>query len=154
ALRAILDRRSPLGQHEVVKRLHTAGDRWKAIIGERPGRLSHALRDGVLGSDAQMCVNACQAVLWFHEYDLTSALITAAEDETHQRASLAAETLLALTQLLYEELSAPRDYNNRRDPQLVRNHVTTALENSVQRFARHRRDEITQAFLMLANRDN
>jgi HEAT repeat protein len=154
ALRALLDRRHPLGQREIIKRLHLAGDRWRPIIDERRGRLSHGLRDGVLSADPQMCFNACQAILWFAEYDLMSALVAAAEDETHVNAELAAQTLLSLAAGLYTELSAPRDYNNRRDPQLVRSHVLGTLEGSVKRFNRHQRSEVVDAYLMLASRDN
>lgn len=74
--------------------------------------------DAVLGTDHQMCVNACQAILWFHEYDLVPALIAAAEDDGHHNADLAAQTLLGVANLLYDELSTPGDYSRRRDPQI------------------------------------
>ncbi len=48
------------------------------------------------------------------------ALVTAAEDETNPNAELAARTLLALADLLYEELSVARDFSHHRDPQSVR----------------------------------
>src|SRR4029079_5864493 len=96
ALRALLDRRHATGQREIIKRLHLHGDRWRPIVDERRGRLAHGLRDGVLSADPQMCFNACQAILWFAEYDLMSALVTAAEDEAHANAELAAQTLLSL----------------------------------------------------------
>ena len=154
ALRAILDRRSPTGQREVLKRLHTAGDRWRQIIVERGGRMTHGLRDAVLSTDLQMCRNGCQAIVWFHEYDLVPALITAAEDESHPNADLAAATLVELADLLYAELAGPRDYSNRRDPQLVRRHFTTSLEGSLLRFMKHSRREVVGAFLVMASRDN
>jgi len=154
ALRAILDRRSPLGQREVLRRLHEHSERWRPIIDERRGRMSLALRDGLLSTDAQTCVNACDAMLWFREYDLAGALITAAEDESNPNCELAARTLLALADLLYEELSVPRDFSHRRDPQTVRRNFTSVLEGSVQRFCRHQRKEVVSAFLVLAGRDN
>src|SRR6185369_1362717 len=82
------------------------------------------------------------------------SLILAAEDETNENAPLAAKTMLALADLLYEQLSGPRDYNDRRDPQLVRSHVVSSLETSVKKFHKHSRPEIMSAFLTLANRDN
>ncbi|HEX4149515.1 MAG TPA: HEAT repeat domain-containing protein, partial [Pirellulales bacterium] len=42
----------------------------------------------------------------------------------------------------------------RRDPQLVRRHVTGSLEDSVVRFGKHKRPEIIESFLLLAGRDN
>jgi HEAT repeat protein len=153
-LRTIIARRSPIGQREVLRRLHRGGERWRRIIGDGHGHLTQALRDAVLGADAQMCSNACDAILWFREYDLMQSLITAAEDDSNENAALAARTLLALADLLYEQLSGPRDYSDRRDPQLVRAHVLTAIENSVRRFNKHNRTEIMTAFLTLAGRDN
>lgn len=154
AIRALLARRSPIGQRELLSRLHRGGERWRQIIGEGRGQLTQALRDAVLGADVQMCANACDAVLWFREYDLMQSLITAAEDEANENSTLAAKTLLSLADLLYEQLSSPRDYNDRRDPQLVRAHVVSSLENSIRRFNRHGRSEIMIAFLTLAERDN
>src|SRR5271163_3463732 len=67
ALRALLERRSLTGQHEIIRRLHTIDDRWKAIIQEGRGSMSHALRDAVLDADPQTCRNGCDAILWFRE---------------------------------------------------------------------------------------
>jgi HEAT repeat protein len=116
--------------------------------------MSSALRDAVLSPDAQMCANGCQAILWFREYDLMAALINAAEDEANSNADQAAGALVDLAELLYQELASPRDYRQRRDPQLVRRHVVTSLESSIKRYPRHRRREIVEAFLLLAKRDN
>jgi HEAT repeat protein len=154
SLQALLARRNPVAQRAVLSRLHRDTERWKAIIGDGRGQLTHALREGVLGSDPQLCANACQAILWFREYDLMQSLVTAAEDDTHENHLLAAQTLLSLADLLYEQLSGPRDYADRRDPQLVRAHVVSTLEASVKRFSRHNRKEVMTAFLILAGRDN
>ena len=138
----------------VLRRLHKIDDSWREIIEQKPGRMNHALRDGLLSSNAQLCANACKAIRWLREYDLAPTLITALEDESNPSADLAAETLLALAHLLYEELAAPRDYRNRRDPQIVRRNVLGSLEQSVKRYARHKRDEVIEAFLIIVNRDN
>jgi HEAT repeat protein len=154
ALRAILDRRSLAGQHEVLSRLHTLSERWKQIISDQRGGLSQALRDAVLNTDPQVSANGCQAILWFQEYDLVPALINALEDEANVNAELAARTLLALMETLYEELAAPRDYRNRRDPQRDRQHATSSLESSVLRYPKHQRKEVVEAFLIVAPCDN
>ncbi len=154
ALRALLDRRSVVGGREVLRRLHTIDDRWKAILSEKPGRLSRALRDGVLGKDEQACRNACQAACWFQEYDVVPTLINAMEAEGNPLADLPAKTMIELCGMLYEELTGPRDYKNRRDPQLVRKNLIGCLEKSVLRYPRHQRKEVIEAFLTLANRGN
>jgi HEAT repeat protein len=154
AVRAILRRRSPLGQREVLRRLHLGGERWREILAEYQGRLSSALRDAVLANDPQHCANGCSAIVWFGEYDLIPTLITATEDASNVNLEIAAQTLLEVTELLYHELAAPRDYRQRRDPQLVRRHVVGSLESSIQRFAKHKRREIIEAALVLMGRDN
>ncbi len=154
ALRAILDRHSVTGQKEIVRRLHQFDERWRSIIDQRHGRMSAALRDAVLAAEPQLCQNGCQAILWFHEYDLMPALINAAEDESNPNREMATATVLQLAELLYEELAARRDYRNRRDPQLARQHVIGSLEGSVKRFAKHRILAVIEAFLLLVHRDN
>jgi HEAT repeat protein len=154
ALQAVLERRSPAGQREIVRRLHSVNDAWQAIITEKQDRLSAALRSAVLDADTQMCSNGCNAAIAFRQYDLIAPLISAAENESSKNRELAAQTLRKLASLLYDELASPRDYAHRRDPQLVRRHVLENLEKSVERFGTHRRSEILEAFLMLTNRDS
>jgi HEAT repeat protein len=154
ALQSLLERRSEAGQKEVVRRLHTINERWVAIIEANHGLMSHALRDAVLAIQPQLCANGCQAALWFREFDLIPALINAAEDEANPNRELVAATLLRLTETLYDELAAPRDYRNRRDPQLVRRHVVGSLEESVKRYPKHKVTAVIEAFLLLAHRDN
>ncbi len=154
SLRAILDRRSVVGGREIIRRLHTVNERWRTILQERRGRLSKVLREGIVGSDEQMCANSCQAIISFREYDLMGPLIKAVEDPTHSQSQLMCQTLTALCDLLYEEAMGPRDYAERRDPQLVRRNVVTLLEQSVGRFGQHKRVETIEAFLTLAGRKN
>jgi len=154
ALRSILDRRSVVGSREIVRRLHTVNDRWREILEARRGRMSKVLREGLLGHDPRMCTNSCQAILWFREYDLIGPLVNAVEDHAHPQAALIRETLVSMSDLLSEEATAPRDYNDRRDPQLVRRNFVTVLEKSVSRFSQHKRVEVIESFLMLAKRDN
>ena len=133
ALRALLKRRSHAAQEELVRRWHTLSDRWKAIIAERPGRIAPAVRGAVSSVDTQLCANGCEAVLWLHEFDLMPALLNAAEDKQHPHASRIAATIVTLAELLYDELASPRDYRNRRDPQVV---LPFSLPSGAHRHAR------------------
>lgn len=153
-LRALLDRHSSLAQREILKRLHTVDGRWRGIIEQRPGRMLDALREAVNGRDTQLFENACTAIVWQREYSLMGVLVTALEDTNNPNADRAAQTVLELSELLYEELAAPRDYGNRRDPQVVRRNVIGSLEPSVRRYSRHQRREVLDAFLILVHREN
>jgi HEAT repeat protein len=154
ALKALLERWSAQGQREILRRWNTFDERLKSIAAERPGRLHDALREAILGNDPRLFANACDAVLWMKEYDLLPALLTATEDRANPLGEDAAQTMLSLTEILYEELAAPRDYRIRRDPQLIRQHLLAKLEQAVMRFDQHRRAAALDAFLLLANREN
>ncbi len=154
ALRALLTRRTPAGHRELVRRWNLLDERLRSLVAEHPGRISGAVRDAILSRDGRLCANGCDAAQFIHEYDLMPALINAAEDEANPHADLAGRTLLGLAVALYDELAGPRDYQHRRDPQLLRQHVIGSLELSVQRYDKHRRREIMEAFLLLVNRDN
>lgn len=154
ALRSLLDRRSEAGHRELLTRWHAFSDEWKSIVAERGTRLGGALRAAILCTDPTLHQNACDAVVYLHEYDLIPTLITAAEDKGNAQAELAACAVGNLCEQLYEELVAPRDYRKRRDPVLVRQYIYSALENALGRFEQHRRPELVEAFLLLAQADD
>jgi HEAT repeat protein len=154
ALRALLKRRSAVGQRELLRRWPSLTDRWKSIIAERPGRISNAVRDAILNSESDLRANGCDAVLWIRDFDLIPVLITAAEDKSNSQAGQAAQTLLSLCEMLSEELATPREYGNRRDPEYLQSFVVNALEQSTRRFGQHQRSEVIEAFLLLARLDD
>lgn len=153
ALRALLRRHSLAGHQALLRRLHQLDPKWREILHQFRGTMSHALRNALLSGDHQNCANACQAILWFHEYDLMPALINLLETDSPS-ASLAAQTALALADTFYEDLAGTSNFNPRQDPRILRSHLVATLEASVTRYARHRRSEPIEAFAMLAPRDN
>jgi HEAT repeat protein len=154
AVRTLLDRRSLAGQRELIRTWPQAIQRWPELLDAQRGRMSPALREAVLGDDPTLFAHACQALLWLREYDLLSALLSVLEDDSNPRCRDAANTALELVDLLYQELASPRDYRSRRDPQLVRRHLTSTLEESVARYARHRKKEVLESLLVLSPRDS
>lgn len=154
ALRALLSRRSQRGKRLLVERWPSMSPRWREIVAERPGRLSTALRDALLGADAPRRHAACSAILDLADYDLAAPLIHLAEDVENPHAPLAAETLVGLCEKLYDEAQGPRDYRRRRDPKLVRSHLLGLCEDSARRFIKHRQVEMLRALLLLAGRDS
>ncbi len=154
AVRALLLRRSNAGGTEILRRLDELDDACREVARARPGRLGGALRDALLGSDPEMCQKAAQAVVWFREYDLVPALLSLVEGGEPARVELACRTILQLCRALCQALADQGDPADRRDPHLIRNHILTSLENSVRHFSRHKRREVIEAFLLLADRDN
>lgn len=152
ALEALLKRRSPAGHREILARLHTFHEAWRKVVAENRFRLIPALREAIVASHQQLCINACQAAIWLRQYDLAVAMITGLEDPNHPHAAVLGNALLELSELLWEELSGPRA--DEGDVHFVRRRVVEALGNAVARFSKHRRREIVEAFLLLTYRDD
>jgi hypothetical protein len=154
ALASLLNRRNPSGQEEILRRIPSLSQRWKYIIHQHGGRLTGTLRDAVLGTDETMFKNACTAAVMFSDYDLIPTLLTILEDASQLKVSKGAETLTQLAMQLYDEVAHSEKNNSTRDPQWIHRHAVSCLETSVQRFGRHRRREVIEAFLLLANSKN
>ena len=154
AVRTLLHRSSLVGKRELVRRWNELSERWKSLVADRPGRMSGAVRDAILSSDARLRTNGCDAVLWTRDYDLVPVLVTAAEDKSNPEAELAAQTLVTLCEMLREDLAAPRRSGRGRDPRAVCQSIVPPLELAVQRFELHRRGEILEGFLLLADCGN
>lgn len=154
ALAAILKRRSPAGHREILRRLHLADERAKEIIGQHHVYMAQAMREAILGNDAQLCLNACTAAVWSCHYDVIPALLAVLENQDNPNAPAAAKTLMQLVDLLYTELAGSPQAASHRNVSLIRNRVVGDLEQSVARYGKHRRREILDAFLLLVHRDN
>jgi hypothetical protein len=154
ALAAILARESPPGHREVIARLHTIDLEQRRLIEGNPRRMAAALRDAIVDSDQQTCVNGCQAAVWLSQYDLVPTLLNALEDADGTRAETLGRALTDLVDQLCRETTASRQPGNRRDPEWVRQQVVGALELSVLRYGKHRRREVVEALVLLADRGN
>jgi HEAT repeat protein len=154
ALEALLSRRSLAGHREILARLHTFEDPWRRKVEESHERMVPALREAVIAADRQTCVNGCRATVWLHQYDLIPALVTGLEDAGNPNAAVLSETLGDLSELLCEELAAPRQRTQWGDAHFARRRAVGTLGTSVGRFGRHHRREIVEAFLLLTYRDD
>ncbi len=154
ALETLIGLRDAEVHREIVARLHGFDADSRRKVRESGARMTKALADALLSDDREMAGNACQAALWFRDYDLLDALAECLDNPVPHHAALAADTILALCRALYDELASPRDYHNRRDPQTIRQHAISTLERLVSRLKYHQRQEVVEAFLILVNRDN
>jgi HEAT repeat protein len=154
ALSALLSRRNPSGLGEILRRIPLLSQRWKYIIQQHAGRMTGTMRDAMLGSDETQYLNACKGAVMFSDYDLIPTLLTAMEDSSQSKADTAAETLMQLAVRLYDEAAHPDENSARRDTQWIHQHAASCLETSVQRFGRHKRREVIEAFLLLVKPDN
>jgi HEAT repeat protein len=154
AVRAILQRNNIVGKRELVRRWRQLPERFRAMIAERPGRVSGAARDSILGADVQLRDCGCEVALGTRDHDLIPVLVSAVEDKNNSQAEKAAQTLLALCEMLQEDLSVSRTTSKARDSRAVLTTITPAVEASVRRFEHHHRGDILEAFLLLATPEN
>lgn len=154
ALTAVLNRRHCSGHRILIERWHQWSDRWKTKIAENSTRIAGPLRDALVSKDDQVQKNGCEAVLWCREYDLGSNLLTAALELDDQVGERASATLLQLCELLYDDLHGPKQYQRRRDPSLVKRHISRDLSNAIRNPDAARNPEIVESFLLLTSKDN
>lgn len=154
ALRAVLDRRTAVGHHEVFRRLPSLDEHCREIISERPDRLVQVVADAITSGDAQQCAEACDAVLSFRLYDALPVLIGVLSVEGSPHRQKAAQTILELTELFYAALSNPQEHARRRDLDTVRNRITSALEEGAGKYVKHGSMEVLESFLLISKQQN
>lgn len=128
------------------------GDAHRAM----PHHAAPALKTAILEGDAAHCKNACRIISISGDVDLIPDLVKAVEDKKHHFRTDVAATILELATRVQRELAlwASGDRTASHDPSFKRHHVLVSLEQSMSRYAQHRRQEILDAFLMLAPVDN
>ena len=154
AITALLAHRNAAAELNVLRRWPDLSQRWKQQVADRPGWLSGAIRTAVVNRDAKLYDCGCEAAVYTRDYDSIPVLVTAGSDPTNPFAAKVAAAALELTELLAEELAAPRDYRIRRDPHLQRDHVLACLEKALNTPGQACRRELLEAFLLLVSRDN
>lgn len=149
ALKSVVARRHKAGHLAVLSMWHRLSPKQRQYLQEGRGRISGALRDGVLSEEERLFENACEVVEYFGEFDLISTLVTLAENQKHVHAEAATQLVLRLVQQLSDMIHGPRDYEDRRNPEALSRIVLESLERSVERFRTHKRSELIEAFVIL-----
>jgi HEAT repeat protein len=154
AARAILVRKSNSGFEAIIRQWDSLRSLLVPILGLFPSRLVSSLSKCLDPAQPVLARTAMGIAVDIAEYDLIPMLLPYAEDVRSPLHKVAEETLVALTESLFEETHGRRSYARKRDPQLARARVVGELENSIGRFDRHRNVAILTSFLALAGREN
>ncbi|MEN6493749.1 MAG: HEAT repeat domain-containing protein [Thermoguttaceae bacterium] len=152
ALRTLLGRRSVRGHEEIFRRLPTLDERSRAIISERPDRLAGVVSNALTTKDEATFQRACEVSLAFKLYDVLPTLLGAVAREDQPGRALAADTALQLTDLFYQELSAPESKD--KDLDTLRRRMTAALEEGLLHYSQHGFKQIVEAFLLVTKQQN
>ena len=135
ALEVLLKRRTVSGHREVINRLPTLDARGREMVAQHHRLLGRAIREAIQSADAFQFAKGSAATLEFRDYDMLPTLLQVAEDEASPHRDVAAQNVLELAEMLYEDLA--NRVSTSRDPQLMRTHVLHSLEQSLSRFQRH-----------------
>ncbi|MBN2474303.1 MAG: HEAT repeat domain-containing protein [Pirellulales bacterium] len=154
AVKALLDRRSPEGHRAVFQRLADLDESSRAIINERPERLSATVTERLQDPDLQTCQAACDAIVALRLFGALPDVISVLVEPDNPRAELMAQTALKLAEAFYAELSGVTDQPRVKQQDVVRSRVTAALEDATRKFHRHQRLEAVEAFLLIAKQRN
>ncbi len=159
-IRAAIRRHDDATHTQLIRHFNSLSEADQIALCEAHGAMPHhaapALRAAVLKGDTTLCKNACRIIALSGDADLFPVLVKAAEDKSHRHHAEVATAIHDLTDHIQQDLAhwAAGDRSARHDPSFKRHHVLLALEQSLARFGRHRRQEILDAFLLLAPIDN
>lgn len=159
-IRAAVRRHERAAHAQLIEHLTFLSESDRIIVAEAHRSMPHhaapALKAAILEGDANQCKNACRIIALSGDVDLIPVLVKAAEDRKHHYRTDVAATILELATGVQRELAlwATGDRTAPHDPSFKRHHVLVSLEQSMSRFAQHRRQEILDAFLLLAPVDN
>ncbi len=98
-------------------------------------------------------VRACQVVRELALYETLPNLVQVVESAAPRVVTLAAQTVLDLVKAFYTELSSSST-SARRDIQGLRMRMTDALQAAASTYSRHGRQELLEAFLLVAKPQN
>ncbi len=154
ALRSVMERRSSAGHRAVFERLSRLDESAKTIIEERPDRMERVVASVLSNPDSKTCKSVCKIIVDYRLYDAMPVLGKLLVDDNDSNTALVAETMLKLTEEYYGELSGVEEQSNRRDKLSLRDRLTSTLEQAARKFHRHRRSEVVEAFLIVAQSKN
>ena len=153
AVQALIGRRSKSGHLAVLRRWSHLTAEQRSACDEGRGRLGAALRDALVSQDDALFAAGAELALRFGEFELVATLIHVAEDQVSPHAVAAGRLALSLIDGLRDALRGETDGGSAGGLQAVRRTLQENAEHSLDRYRRHQRSEIVEAFLALARPD-
>ncbi len=147
---ACLLRRSEQSSHFLVlRRLDRRDAAWSARFAQPPVRFLQSLRAALVSDDAELRENAYQVVLWGSLYEMIPLLVNLLERPEVEQAERAGEVLLELTRRLADSCDHADSHQVTSTLEGTLEQSRRALAIGMDRFAKHQRREVIQAYLLL-----
>jgi hypothetical protein len=160
AIRAAIRRHDSATHMQLIRGFDTLTPADQAILcaahSSMPHHAAPALRSAIRKGDGRHCKNACQIAAMSHDFELFPTLLKAAEQKVHRHRAEVTATILELAHAVVHAVArwAAGDRTSPRDPSFVRHQMLASLEQSVSRFKMHGRQEVLNAFLLIAPFEN
>ena len=154
AVEALLARSNRQGHRELLARLHRFPFSWLERMRESWDRLRPAIREAICSEDSQLRHNGCQAAVWLRQYEVIPTLLAALEQADRAGSGPILAALYDLVEQLREPAAQEGPSPHGDSAASLRTQVLVALEGSLERWRDHRRTEVVELFLHLADRDH
>ena len=154
AVAALLQRRSPSGHKEVFRRLPRLDPQCRQIVVQNADRLTPVIDEVLENSGPTEAAAACEAALAYRLYAVIPALARAIVKSASANTGVMAQTILQLADQFYAELAGAHLAAAQSELTAARERFTSALEDAVRKFHRHREPAVVEAFLILAKKSN
>lgn len=154
---ALLERKNLKGQLAILRRLPTLNDQMRQKVVSAAPTLDRALRTALVDEDLELREAACELIRSLGEPDFIPLIIGGLESPDNPMAETLAATLFALLASLAspaDETAQDRGQAAAARRAALRGRTLRTLEGAVERFPHHRREELIEAFLMLARPTN
>jgi HEAT repeat protein len=158
AVEALLERKNLAGQMAILRRLDALDEPTRQVVRHFGPTLGRALRTALVDDDLELRTAACRAIRWLGEYDFVPLLVGALEYPNQPLAGMLVETLLELLKSFKKSSiqgadGSPRPSKGRAND-TVQQRILHCLEGAAERFEKHRRDQLIEAFFFLADAAN
>jgi len=153
ALRVLLQQPNPAGHGEVFRRMDRLEEDIREVVREHPERLVPVVAKGLRASAPEEVAAACDAAISFRLYEAVPKMVASLVKPDYAHATTVAGALLRLTELFYAELTGAEP-SQRRDPENVRQQITSSLEDAVRKFHHHGQRQVVEALVLLVKHSN
>lgn len=149
AIAGLLRRPEQRGHFAVLRSVDPLDPAWPPRFQQMPIRFLQSLREALVSSEEQLRENAYQVVLWTSLFDTIPLLVNLLERPEPDQAERAGEVLLELSRRLASSLAAADPPHQVATLHRAAEQARRALAIGVDRYNKHERREVIEAFLAL-----
>lgn len=153
AFQVILHKKLPEGLREIVRRWRKLDEDSRKSLADNAATMQGSLREIIVGKNDQWKANAFAIALHCHAFRLIPDIVRTLETPEYQQKEAAARVLIRLCEQFTDDFDSGKIQQDQSGKHL-QNQIARALEDSIKRFSQHKRQEVLESFLMVAESSN